>query len=145
MFLLAAIFALGVLPHLLDGGWRSSPFLLALFGLMFAAAAAFEFVITRRDQPTAEQLVVNWETRKRELQKELQYRVTYDEAIEMLRKDVDPDPSHFEAWHKSTAVEGDELWYFNTDDEDWEHLCGENGFVLIREGEIVDLYLWWMN
>jgi hypothetical protein len=40
---------------------------------------------------------------------------------------------------------GDELWHYDSDSEDWENLCGEMGFALVRAGKVVAFDMHLMN
>ena len=37
----------------------------------------------------------------------------------------------------ATMQPGDELWHYDSDEEDWTNLCGEMGFAIVRSGEVV--------
>lgn len=45
----------------------------------------------------------------------------------------------------SKAKDGDELWEFRSSDDSWEHLAGDAGVVLMRNGEIIDMITTEMN
>src|SRR5437762_44846 len=36
---------------------------------------------------------------------------------------------------------GDELWLYDSGPEAWAHLHGEKGLALVREGQVVELFL----
>ena len=40
---------------------------------------------------------------------------------------------------------GDELWHYDSDPEDWRHLCGEMGFAVVRAGQVVAFDMHLMN
>jgi hypothetical protein len=40
---------------------------------------------------------------------------------------------------------GDELWHYDSDPEDWQHLCGEMGFAVVRAGLVVAFDMHLMN
>lgn len=35
---------------------------------------------------------------------------------------------------------GDEIWFFSSPPELWQSLCGRSGYVLVREGEVIDSF-----
>jgi len=35
---------------------------------------------------------------------------------------------------------GDEIWFFSSPPEFWQSLCGSSGYVLVREGEVIDSF-----
>lgn len=41
--------------------------------------------------------------------------------------------------------ETDELWYFRSPEETWNHLCGREGYVILRDGEVVAIEVSEMN
>jgi hypothetical protein len=51
----------------------------------------------------------------------------------------------FDDWLTQNAASEDELWFYDTGGDSWEHLHGEDGFAIIRNGQIVDCYMWMMN
>jgi len=75
------------------------------------------------------------------------------ESLEELRKsqreDVPPVPFGFinDRWNelKSQYEEGDELYFFRSDKRSWLDLCGEQGYVLIRKNELLDLLVTVIN
>jgi hypothetical protein len=46
---------------------------------------------------------------------------------------------------KGKYAPGDELYYFTSDERSWRHLLGIEGYVLVRENEIVDTIVTRMN
>jgi hypothetical protein len=42
-------------------------------------------------------------------------------------------------------VEGDELWEFNSPEDTWQNLCGRAGIALVRNGEVIDAIVTFMN
>ena len=92
----------------------------------------------------------------------LKRRVTVDEAIAIMAPfDRPPKPKKRKrgealaaplAPHarsiRALAAEmqpGDELWHYDSDPEDWQHLCGEMGFAVVRGGRVVASEMHLMN
>ncbi len=57
------------------------------------------------------------------------------------------DGPHARAIRELAAVmqPGDELWHYDSDPEDWQHLCGEMGFAVVRGGQVVAFDMHLMN
>lgn len=53
-------------------------------------------------------------------------------------------PNVWEAF-ESLVQEGDEIYYFLSDPASWRGLAGRSGYVLIRNGEIVKMYITLMS
>ena len=60
--------------------------------------------------------------------------------VDFMRK-FEPGPKSFEQWHAAHARAGDELWEYDSGPESWEHLCGECGYALVREGTVFEVWL----
>lgn len=50
-------------------------------------------------------------------------------------------------WAKFRAQfqKGDELWIFSSPKETWAGLCGRAGFAIVRDGEVVDVFVSVLN
>jgi hypothetical protein len=46
---------------------------------------------------------------------------------------------------KAKLKRGDELYFYKTDPQSWQHLRGREGYVAIREKEVIDDFLTLMN
>ena len=46
---------------------------------------------------------------------------------------------------KSKMQHGDEMWFWSSDQEDWERMMGWEGIALVRDGAIVDFFSTAMN
>jgi hypothetical protein len=89
----------------------------------------------------------------------LKRRVTLEEAIAMTapyrgrRKSHRPpvgedgdDPTALELRRLASGMEpGDELWYYDSEPEQWENLAGENGFAVVRGGRVFSFYMHMIN
>jgi hypothetical protein len=56
-----------------------------------------------------------------------------------------PSVQSVQAWIEEHMQPGDELWWYDTGGDSWAKLCGENGFALLRDGKVVEFYMWQMN
>jgi hypothetical protein len=88
--------------------------------------------------------------RRDEIGSWLEERISIDEAIgrvwEHNRLDITPAAvDDFKGWIDKAMKPDDELWYYNTGGDTWENLRGEDGFALVRDGRVVDFYMWYMN
>jgi len=43
------------------------------------------------------------------------------------------------------AVVGDELWWYCSPPETWEHLCGRAGWALLRGGKVIGVHMSVLN
>jgi hypothetical protein len=48
-------------------------------------------------------------------------------------------------WVEANMKPGDELWEYNTGGDSWEHLGGEMGYAVVRNGKVVEFYMSMMN
>jgi hypothetical protein len=86
----------------------------------------------------------------REVERLLKEDVSEESALQALLKrdywapgeDREGFARHLLDW---AAAHDAELWFYNTDAEHWENLCGECGFALVREGRVIDAELWMLN
>jgi hypothetical protein len=46
---------------------------------------------------------------------------------------------------KKEIQDGDEIWYFETDKESWQKLCGRMGYALVRLQMVIDYKISIMN
>jgi hypothetical protein len=46
---------------------------------------------------------------------------------------------------KAKMLPGDEIWYFASDPESWQHLAGREGYALVRDGDVIDALVTAMN
>jgi hypothetical protein len=53
--------------------------------------------------------------------------------------------SYFNEHIKSQMLPGDELWLYDSGDESWENLSGEDGLALVRNGQVVALLMFSMS
>lgn len=90
--------------------------------------------------------------RHAEIRSWLRERVSVDKALEMMREDErivgrtdEAAVTDLKGWIDKSLEPGDELWYYDTGGDSWENLHGENGFGIVRNGQLVDFYMWWMN
>mgnify|MGYP001553335197 CR=1 FL=1 len=63
--------------------------------------------------------------------------------IASLKRRVSPDDLCDEEWlrFRDQIQEGDEIWYYKTPIETWKEwvpLCGREGYVIVRDDQIVD-------
>ncbi len=63
--------------------------------------------------------------------------------IASLKRRVGPDDLRDDQWlqFRDQMQEGDEIWYYKSPMETWTEwfpLCGREGYVLLRDGEIID-------
>lgn len=48
-------------------------------------------------------------------------------------------------WVETRMQPGDELWEYNTGGESWQHLAGEMGYVIVRDGKLHEFTMLLMN
>ena len=48
-------------------------------------------------------------------------------------------------WVEANLRPGDELWEYDTGGETWAHLCGEMGYAIVRNGEVIEYEMLMMN
>lgn len=110
-------------------------------------------------QPTEEELRERRERRLAYAQSLLIRRVTVAEVHEMiaeqweLPKSIDSEwcdaeaevRAAFDEWFSQRISPEDALWFYDTSDELWNNLAGQNGFALVREGKVIDAMGWTMN
>lgn len=63
--------------------------------------------------------------------------------IASLKRRVSPDDLYDEQWlrFKDQIQPGDQIWYYKTPIETWTEwfpLCGREGYVIVRDDQIVD-------
>jgi len=90
--------------------------------------------------------------RRREVTAWLRHPITAEAALgkaaEFYRRLKSPDHGAVRAlqhWLENHMRPGDELWWYDTGGDSWANLCGEEGFALLRDGQVADVYLWAMN
>jgi hypothetical protein len=90
----------------------------------------------------------SWLTEKATLQ-EIEAENTPDAATRARDPRLPDKPFAFgnDRWEalKSKMQEGDELWYFCSPPESWQHLAGRAGIAIVRAGQIVDSFVTQMN
>jgi hypothetical protein len=67
-------------------------------------------------------------------------------VIEGIRRDIALDPfrsidSRWQHFKSQLLVGVDQIYYFISDKDSWAILCGCAGYVIIREGQVVDVYI----
>ena len=79
----------------------------------------------------------------------LKYKIENIDALEEDKlnemKKNEPDRTHLHKpfgfihnqWMfiKESMEEGDELWFFTSDEHTWQTLCGREGYVIVKNGE----------
>ncbi|BDD88840.1 hypothetical protein [Desulfofustis limnaeus] len=72
---------------------------------------------------------------------ELQRSSRADENLgkKITIQEVEAEYELFFEWEelKPFIRNNDELWAYNTDQESWDHLAGESGVALVRDGEVI--------
>ena len=58
---------------------------------------------------------------------------------------AEADARAFEEWVRSHSTPGDELWYYDTGGDTWENLCGEDGFAIVRQGQVSEFWVYAEN
>ena len=128
--------------------WRDSPAALIAAGLLI-----WGFELLRR-----------WTESLEFPESTLQQRGEGLQSVQQMLKENVSDESSLrallarEAWPSSedlevhlrrmldwAAAHDAELWFYNSDAESWENLCGECGFALVRDGRVIDAELWILN
>jgi hypothetical protein len=75
----------------------------------------------------------------------LRRKMTVSEAeaesmTDITRPEIKGIPFGFmnDIWNafKALIVEGDELWYFKSDEDSWRCFCGRAGYAIVRNGEV---------
>lgn len=137
--------------------WKNSPWALGFalpFTMFFALTEWFPGWFGLKITYTDEQLRDMREARVREIKLILRRRLPVEEACEMVSKDYvrlgrnedgKRESDRIHSWFSNCAQEGDELWFYDTGGDSWEHLRGENGFAIVRNGEVVEWNMWFMN
>lgn len=50
-----------------------------------------------------------------------------------------------QAWIGEHREPGDQLWWYDTGGDSWENLRGEDGFAIVRNGNVIAFYMLEMN
>lgn len=131
-----------------------SPTGLFFFGTLFALFQIAILVFDRSRPPLSpEREAAMVAARHREIQQWLQRPIGRDEAIADLLHPVElrapieyqRATADFDQWFASAKGPNRELWLYSTDDESWENLCGERGFAIVSDGQVIDFYMTAMN
>ncbi|MBL8849545.1 MAG: hypothetical protein JNG89_07670 [Planctomycetaceae bacterium] len=48
-------------------------------------------------------------------------------------------------WIESGGYSADALWEYDTGGDSWENLCGECGYAIVRDGKVIDFWMYEMN
>jgi hypothetical protein len=122
--------------------------------VLFAIASWIARCRHRKSEYTEEQIEAMRVQRLAEMQRWLIRRLTADEVRKMIAElcEIMHEPRQkvksiaaFDNWLAQNAAAGDELWFYDTGGDSWEHLHGEDGFAIVRNKRIVDSYMWMMN
>lgn len=138
-----------LLPDLVAPPDRSQPsttvmlsFGAAMFSILAVAAWRQRVVRYSDDAPSVPAARLN------EIASWLDRPLTLVEAHQIIYADSPDDLSMVAAidtWYNNNANQSDQLWFYTTPEKDWEQLGGENGFAIVRDGNVVDFMMWWMN
>ena len=108
----------------------------------------------RKNKFTNEQLTEMHVQRLAEIQRWLIRRSTTDEAHEMIaapygfsndQKRKSKAIEAFNNWLEKSSSSDTELWFYDSGTSSWEHLCGEDGFAVVKQGKVIDFYMHLMN
>jgi hypothetical protein len=83
-----------------------------------------------------------------EIQSWLEKRITLEDANEMICRDqgiANAECNGISDWYAQHSLPEDELWFYNTPDEEWEALAGEDGFAIVRNGTVIDFLMYGEN
>jgi hypothetical protein len=74
-----------------------------------------------------------------EMELQLQSRAAGNLGEKITIQEVEDDYELGFEWEdlKPFIRNNDELWDYNTDQESWDHLAGESGVALVRDGEVI--------
>ena len=65
---------------------------------------------------------------------------TKGKYIKKLKKELNRPYSNEWIRFKAKFKEEDELWFYSSPKEDWDHWCGEEGYALVRNGVPIDTH-----
>ena len=51
----------------------------------------------------------------------------------------------FRDWASRFDFSRVELWKYDTGGDSWERLCGESGFAVVEDGNLIDFWMWFEN
>ena len=148
--LLCGLVAAGTVPPSKDGLFSHSPWLLVVAAFFFLFLATSDWIVRLGTDAIPEQQAAEMRARRlAEIADWLRERVTIEEAASRVAegagKLTESIALGFEEWVRRNSSPGDELWYYDTGGDSWEHLCGENGFAIVRRGRVIEFWMHELN
>jgi hypothetical protein len=145
--IMTVLSATEILPH---NSEKISPITFVLCGVFWIAAFVVDRIVSRPVKVSAEEWATLWALRTAEIKKRLRLRVSFGQAVSLLQKLDELDAlsgstckgtPYFEKWYRAADTVDADLWIYDTSPEAWGELHGEGGFVLIRDGDVVDIMI----
>jgi len=137
----------GVIAAVPLGAWLAIVAVMGLWGLERLLRDRVGAIPQMPRVPSPEQLAA-WD---QEVNDGLIRRLSWDEAIEQLVKDVTDEGqrqtivARFDEWFRPARERGLELWEYSSSDQSWWDMCGHAGLALMDDGRVVDAWIIELN